>query len=274
LPKWITAALREIDYLEDRGASAIEACQGTFKYQHDTGKNEKYVHVFPRVARSASDGAGGDDANSETEAAEEGLSGAEKAEKICIESSLETFALVCNDKMKPWVCKKRVSALLQDALDKLGGIEEKLTRLVKLDAAEQKLFDAADRDVIAKKIDWLRAEMISMVDDLHLTKAEAAQALAQVKAKLAELETAKDTPAARLETLRARAARVEKAIADGAFYRHPLKHESRMKELFGKSLALAPIADKAGSKGRWSSKLSAFCLFGGTVCADTFHACV
>src|SRR4051794_41050927 len=46
LPKWVTTALRGLGYSEDKAASALPACAGTYKFQHDTGKNEKYVHVF------------------------------------------------------------------------------------------------------------------------------------------------------------------------------------------------------------------------------------
>lgn len=49
LPKHLSAALRGIGYEEDRTASAVEECQGTFKQQHDTDKNLKTLQVFPRV---------------------------------------------------------------------------------------------------------------------------------------------------------------------------------------------------------------------------------
>eukprot|EP00227_Mantoniella_beaufortii_P017827 CAMPEP_0197591746 /NCGR_PEP_ID=MMETSP1326-20131121/13893_1 /TAXON_ID=1155430 /ORGANISM="Genus nov. species nov., Strain RCC2288" /LENGTH=115 /DNA_ID=CAMNT_0043157299 /DNA_START=82 /DNA_END=426 /DNA_ORIENTATION=- len=43
----ISVALRGAGYEEDRGASACKECVGTYKYQHDTDKDLKYVHVFP-----------------------------------------------------------------------------------------------------------------------------------------------------------------------------------------------------------------------------------
>ena len=47
--KHLSEALRGAGLEEDRGASACEQCQGMYKYQHDTDKDLKYLHVFPRV---------------------------------------------------------------------------------------------------------------------------------------------------------------------------------------------------------------------------------
>ena len=38
-------ALRAIGFEEDRGACAVMECAGTFKYQHDTDKDLKFIHV-------------------------------------------------------------------------------------------------------------------------------------------------------------------------------------------------------------------------------------
>jgi hypothetical protein len=40
-------ALRTVGFEEDRGASAVMECAGTYKYQHDTDKDLKFIHVFP-----------------------------------------------------------------------------------------------------------------------------------------------------------------------------------------------------------------------------------
>lgn len=54
LPKELAQALSALGFSEDRGASACEACQGSYKYQHDTDKDLKFMHVFPHVTISAS----------------------------------------------------------------------------------------------------------------------------------------------------------------------------------------------------------------------------
>jgi hypothetical protein len=49
LGKWVTNSLRVLGYRDDRGASLDLTSQGSYKFQHDTGKNLKYVHVFPII---------------------------------------------------------------------------------------------------------------------------------------------------------------------------------------------------------------------------------
>ena len=46
----VTSTLKQIDYVEDRGASCVNECGGCYKTQHDTGKNLFTVVVFPRLA--------------------------------------------------------------------------------------------------------------------------------------------------------------------------------------------------------------------------------
>ena len=58
LTKWLVAALREINFTEDRSAACTLDSQGTFKQQHDTDQNLKYLFVFPRL--SIRSGSGGD----------------------------------------------------------------------------------------------------------------------------------------------------------------------------------------------------------------------
>merc|ERR1719491_223698 len=43
------AALTNIGFVEDKAASCELTSAGSYKYQHDTSKNLKFVHVFPRV---------------------------------------------------------------------------------------------------------------------------------------------------------------------------------------------------------------------------------
>ena len=54
----MTSALRQFDYVEDRGASCVNECGGSYKTQHDTGKNLLTVVVFPRLVEAADDGDG------------------------------------------------------------------------------------------------------------------------------------------------------------------------------------------------------------------------
>jgi hypothetical protein len=45
LGKYFTMALRDIGFTEDQAAATAIECAGTFKQQHDTDKDLKFVHV-------------------------------------------------------------------------------------------------------------------------------------------------------------------------------------------------------------------------------------
>ena len=53
MPKHCREALRAIGFEEDRGACAVMECAGSFKYQHDTDKDLKFIHVFPKIDTAA-----------------------------------------------------------------------------------------------------------------------------------------------------------------------------------------------------------------------------
>ena len=54
----VTSTLRDLGYEEDRAASCVVECAGTFKLQHDTGKNLKTVVVFPKIVGGSKNGSG------------------------------------------------------------------------------------------------------------------------------------------------------------------------------------------------------------------------
>jgi len=62
--KAVTTVLQQHGYVEDRGAGCDRASAGTYKIQHDTGKNLKTVVVFPRIA-AVGGGADGNDNDSD-----------------------------------------------------------------------------------------------------------------------------------------------------------------------------------------------------------------
>ncbi|CAM9638289.1 unnamed protein product [Ectocarpus sp. 8 AP-2014] len=47
LGRYLSAALREIGFREDRAATALMECQGSYKSQHDTHKGIRTVQVCP-----------------------------------------------------------------------------------------------------------------------------------------------------------------------------------------------------------------------------------
>ena len=67
MPKWCREALRAIGFEEDRGACNVMECAGQFKYQHDTDKDLKFIHVFPRIDTAAAAAAAAADEDEEDE---------------------------------------------------------------------------------------------------------------------------------------------------------------------------------------------------------------
>eukprot|EP00927_Polykrikos_kofoidii_P076815 TRINITY_DN73840_c0_g1_i1.p1 TRINITY_DN73840_c0_g1~~TRINITY_DN73840_c0_g1_i1.p1 ORF type:complete len:1800 (+),score=403.34 TRINITY_DN73840_c0_g1_i1:624-5402(+) len=49
LPKAVASALQELGFRQESGASCDLESAGSFKGQHDKGKNQKVVHIFPRI---------------------------------------------------------------------------------------------------------------------------------------------------------------------------------------------------------------------------------
>lgn len=177
LPKWVTNALREIGYSEDRSAALDLSSQGTFKHQHDTGQNLKVIIVFPHVtcgqaktsSLPASSSTPGVDVNSK--------------EYLLTSAELDTFKEIVNHKVESWTLKKRVLKILLDSRTRFEELEQKLVQGVLLTPDEQLIYDSnptCDQD----KINWLQGEIKEMVDKGRLTQVEKTQLLESLKANI------------------------------------------------------------------------------------------
>ncbi|KAH9259630.1 hypothetical protein BASA81_002052 [Batrachochytrium salamandrivorans] len=242
LPKWIMTALQKLGYQEDRGASALLACQGTFKFQHDVGKNEKYVQVFPLVKQVEA---------AKQEGEEDGERGEEERkqdpESMCLEATVKTFEEMSQRKMRSWMSKKRCSQMLKQKHEKMELAQEKLVNRIALSEEEQYLFDSAVQ--LEEKLAVLRGEMLQLVDEGKVNKLEREEALTQLRQRMKEVALPTEAMKARLTLLESQ--------AGNAGYRHPFDNEQRMNQLWQRSAGLAALVEKAGPKGRWSSALNA-----------------
>mmetsp|Transcript_13012 Transcript_13012/g.25258 ORF Transcript_13012/g.25258 Transcript_13012/m.25258 type:complete len:428 (+) Transcript_13012:231-1514(+) len=263
LPKWVCNALKDLGFEDDRGASLSMECAGSFKFQHDTGKNMKYVHVFPRVESPEGDnedGVGNDGGNGE------GIrrGGAPlSAEWLCIASQMPTFEQMVASKMPAWIEKRRCSQMLKDQIELLHGAQTKLASREELSEREQQLVNEADEDLLQQKITYLVDHMKNMVEDGKLTAAEKELVLEQVTQKIDGAKSQLDACGAdqekkrtKLEAgLKAATERKQKISAIS-----PITHSvSNLKDLRTIWRALVPLQkllDKAGPKGAWSAKLT------------------
>ncbi|KAL7463563.1 hypothetical protein ACHAXS_010731 [Conticribra weissflogii] len=273
-----TALKKECGYEEDRGAS----CGGTFKTQHDTGKNVFTVVVFPRVE-------GGDvDENERLQPHPEGEETNDDATANASEqpyplelplregtpqhavllASEDTFrrmiAPPSSDGVCPsWTEKKHCHRLLQNALDTLRIMDGHLLRGAPLSDRDQQFYDeVGGTPAIESKCDFLKRCMHTQVEEGKLTSSERETLLRQVKEKITHLNdelkaalshVSREKPNARavrlqLEKAEARKVMIERHPARSPIDLHPLKHQAQIRQLRKKLQPLKKLEQSA--KGR------------------------
>ena len=175
--KHFTEALRGAGMEEDRGASACEACQGMYKYQHDTDKDLKYLHVFPRVDLSAAaEEAGGDGAGA-------GGAGPQSPEYQCVSCTFEEFQDLVAMNVPSFSQLLKRLRVMESALEQL---EKMLMEQQALTEQEQEMYDSMVD--VAAKVEYLNKELEKMVSKGRLTKGEQKQMVEDLGKKLEELD--------------------------------------------------------------------------------------
>ncbi|GAX24320.1 hypothetical protein FisN_4Lh436 [Fistulifera solaris] len=251
----VTRTLRELGYEEDRGASAVLECGGTFKLQHDTGKNLKTVVVFPRVAVGIG----------ETEMEQLSLNGGPKQPLLAEDSpeyklahsTLDVFKRNIPIKCPSWTQTKGCVAALISIKERLQGLESKLMSGTVLTDAEQAFYDSVSLSSVEDKLAFVRERMHELVEGGNVTAEERRNLLEQVNDKIKALDTEieqlkKEGKMKRVETLQAKRATLQarKTKVEGITPKpiHPLKHETDIHNLRRELLPIEEIEEKA--KGR------------------------
>ena len=179
LSKWMIAALREVGYTADNSAAETFDSQGTFKQQHDTGQNLKYIIVYPRVTCSEKPAGGG--------AAQEAAVDRSSPEYIACACESATFKDMVNSKVVSYKQKKHLLQVLQTSADRFQEVEAKLISGAALTASEQAIYDS-NSGADTEKITWLQAEIKRMVDEGKLTRGEKADLLQSIESNLVSTE--------------------------------------------------------------------------------------
>eukprot|EP00656_Telonema_subtile_P003674 TRINITY_DN11668_c0_g1_i3.p1 TRINITY_DN11668_c0_g1~~TRINITY_DN11668_c0_g1_i3.p1 ORF type:complete len:356 (+),score=129.76 TRINITY_DN11668_c0_g1_i3:152-1219(+) len=245
LPKYVSTALRGGGYTEDRGASCCLQCQGSFKYQHDTDKNVKTMHVFPHVSLPEEGSAGEDEGLFWTP---DSLS----PEYMCTVSSFNTFKMMTAAKVPTFTQKKTLSKQLKEMVKRLQGFEERMCAMDVLSAAEQELYDSADMEAMADKLAWLEEQMDLMLANGHVSHEEMSTVRSTVSRNLdratAELAQAEGSDkkakriAKQIQHLQARLAMVNGADPQGPVVSGEERaRREGLKALFVRLLALEKI---------------------------------
>ena len=253
LPKWMTAALRDIGFQEDRSAACTFDCQGTYKQQHDTGQNLKTIIVFPRVqcgAINSSNSTGKPQSNDNSTV----TINVNSPEYIVAACELSTFKDIVASKTSTWRQKKRLLKVIQDAAETFKSLEEKLVRGELLTPTEQILYDAnSGQD--NEKITWLQSEIKSMVNSGNISSSEKEELISSLKQNLHTLNEEQEK--AKLEgntklmekieekknAISGRIATIEKISP----ITHRLRHGEEIQKLRLKLFPLIALQEKARS---------------------------
>lgn len=248
LSRWIIGALRDVGFTEDRSAAETFDSQGTFKQQHDTGQNLKYVIVYPFVTCSKQTAGG--------ESGESGVKEKDPTSPEYIVSSCEvsTFKDIVSSKFTSYKQKKRLQVYLQSKLEEFKSVEEKLMSGAQLSTEEQSLYDA-NQGNDEEKLTWLQSEIKATVDNGLLTQAEKEELITSIETNLTALQSDLDqakaeNKAKKIEKLEAKLA-ASKTRKDFVAKIQPITHRLRLGEeiqkLYMKLFPLRELEDKGRS---------------------------
>jgi hypothetical protein len=253
--KAVTSTLRECGFEEDRGASAVMECAGSFKLQHDTGKNLKTVVVFPKVVVNSD--LSNDMAGMKLGGSAAPLIDEKSPEYKLAHSSMTVFQRNIASACPSWNQKKGCVKALEGLLDILKGLDAKLMQGTPLTEAEDELYNSVSMKSLEEKLNFVRDLMHKHVDDGRITVDERRSLLDQVNDRLQTLkdeidEAEKEGKKKRVENITAARAKVEerksKLEKTSTVGPHPLKHEADINKLRREMLPLLEIEDAA--KGR------------------------
>ena len=252
LTKYMGATLRDLGFEEDRAASACMECQGTFKQQHDTDKNIKTLHVFPRVTIDAPEGAGGGAAE---EPAAQNLSDLGSPGYLASVCAVDTFEKMVLSKTQSWAQRRRLLSELNDMMTRFKGIEQQMIDVVPLSPEDQELYDLTSTEDLQTKITWLNQKLKNMVEQGEITAGEKQQLLVQVEEKIATVETelgaavaeGKPKKEEKLKQMMGNVQARKQMLETIEPIRHPLKHEKDIKDL---RLQVIPLEKLEATKGR------------------------
>ncbi len=234
MPKWINAALRSIGYETDNSAAETFDSQGTFKQQHDTGKNLIYIHVYPKVTCSAP-------ASTDKEGGGNGAAMDTKSpEYLCIASQLDMFKDIVQKKLPFWRQRKACLKILQDSHAAYEMVEQKMCAGQPLTPADTAIYEMnSGQD--AEKIAYLQAEIKALVDAGQLVATEKEDLLKSLAANIAESEAAGQGKKA--ESIKAKKDALEKLKPIVGRLRHGDEIQKRRMKL----LSLQALEDKGRS---------------------------
>ena len=237
--KAVTSTLKDLGYEEDRGASCVVDCAGSFKLQHDTGKNLKTVVVFPKILVHATH------ASVATNRTLATLLPEGSPEHMIATSSMTTFQRMISSKCPSWSQKKGCAAALEGLRQRILQLDAKLVTGTPLDAAEQDFYDTVSH--LDDKEEFVRTELHNQVERGDVTTGEKELLLTQNAERIAVLQ--KDaTKKVQLEKARQRKTLLNAIVPHEP---HTLRHEVAIRKLRKELLPYLQMEEE--QKGRLRS---------------------
>jgi len=240
LPKLFMNALSAIGFSDDSAAACEADSGGKYKYQHDTGKNLKFVHVYPHIIVSQ-DAAN----NGEGDAEQQQQQQRQSPEEKMLRCGLADFERLFEKHLPTYAQRKGLLDALKARVCKWNAVDEKVRRLERLDAEEEALYnDDLDIEEVQEKDKKVSASLEVMVDEGNLTSSERTSLLSLLDEKRAAVEgKGKQAPQKLVDMIQ----KVKDCSPVGL---PPLKFAKEIRELTNKLNKLAQL-EKA-SKGKYS----------------------
>eukprot|EP00580_Thalassiosira_gravida_P010355 CAMPEP_0201644480 /NCGR_PEP_ID=MMETSP0493-20130528/30282_1 /ASSEMBLY_ACC=CAM_ASM_000838 /TAXON_ID=420259 /ORGANISM="Thalassiosira gravida, Strain GMp14c1" /LENGTH=606 /DNA_ID=CAMNT_0048119181 /DNA_START=27 /DNA_END=1847 /DNA_ORIENTATION=- len=240
----VASTLKQLNFVEDRGASCILECAGCFKSQHDTGKNVYTVVVFPRVTGGADEGGDGTNQNEDDEPLIPTNSPGYKL-AVC---SKTTFQNLLSTYCPTYLEKRECLNCLEGLLQLEQAIDNKLMNGHPLDSAEQSFYD--DANDLREKHAHAQKEMSKHVEEGRLSSDEKATLVEMNENKIENLLKQKSSASVMEKLKKAMARKLQlKSIRDDALEEGPaLRYESQLTVLRKKVLPLQALEET--SRGR------------------------
>lgn len=250
--KAVTSALRDLGFEEDRGASCVNECAGSYKLQHDTGKNLKTVVVFPRITEEPE----ADTKERNGSGLEEGIGNLlikGSVEDMIMSSSFTVFENMLKSKCPSWSEKKGCLAALSNIRSTFDELEQKLLVGTVLTDGEQQFYDSVSVEMVDKKQSLVKDLMHKQVEEGDITNQEKKQLLSQVQDRLEtiinELALADGKKIENLQTMQKKMeTRKDMLSKISPKPPHKLRHEDKICAL---KAELQPLLElEAGASGR------------------------
>lgn len=246
----VTLTLKQIDYVEDRGASCVNECAGCYKTQHDTGKNLFTVVVFPRLAGSE-DGkpnhGGRKNMAGEDEEYEPLIPTNSPGYKMAV-CKLPAFKNLLSTYCPTYSENKECLRCLEGLLQVEQSIEGKMMVGQPLDASEQAFYDESSE--LKEKYEYTQREANNHINEGNLTVEERRALLEMNEKRIATLMAEKSSAsvAEKLKKALTRKTQLQALCDEVKSHPPPLRHESKISALRKKLLPLHMLEES--SRGR------------------------